>query len=366
MGIIGLTSIGITKQSQNTTYQPMLSRVGLHTPATNEAVQELWVYAETKSTGVSAQLPIGIYDTTGIGTNGGIGSTLVGQANVTINADVGFPAWHSITGLDIPLIAGHRYQIALGAPLLQSISLYRGSASGGAFGIQNSPDTVFPETVAVANNFNHDYSLYAVTAAEGPLITAASSSKGADIAAAEGVLTITVDDSTGVTAVTIGGIACTSVTIVNATTVTAVAPRGGLAFGAASLVVNNGTASAGYGVTYSTPAGMDSVTMTAAYADLPASSIFYGAGGDLVNLAIGDQIAYTNSISGYAVTMDGLGIVDIASAPAGTYEGEYYVLDASDTYAASLANATFTIEPGAAAEAVLARMSMRLGLRLGF
>lgn len=106
------------------------------------------------------------------------------------------------------------------------------------------------------------------------VISAVSSVRGADIATGEGLLTITVDDSTGINVVSVNGQACSNVIIVNPTTVTAVCP---FAFGApygqsGDVVVDNGVASLGHAASLMPPEGMIEDFFTVNHAGLDPNS----------------------------------------------------------------------------------------------
>ena len=165
-------------------------------------------------------------------------------------------------------------------------------------------------------------------------ITAVSSPRGADIAAADDTLTITVDDSSGIASVTINGVAATAVTIVDATTVTATAPHGfNAAYGSAGdVVVNNGVAdSAGYPVTLMPPTGMVETAFTVDYANLDPASPFAGDAAFSAIVA-GDSCIYDAQTTpdGSTVTMDGVGVFTLSPEPAADQSFDYYIHDASD------------------------------------
>lgn len=165
-------------------------------------------------------------------------------------------------------------------------------------------------------------------------ITAVSSPRGADIAAADDTLTITVDDSTGINSVTVNSAAATAVTIVDATTVTATAPHGfNAAYGSTGdVVVNNGVAdSAGYPVTLLPPTGMVETAFTVDYANLDPASPFAGDAAFSAIVA-GDSCIYDAQTTpdGSTVTMDGVGVFTLSTEPAADQAFDYYIHDQSD------------------------------------
>ena len=301
-----------------------------YTAGANEQIEEIHLYAASSDTGNRA-VQIGIYDVTaGVGVGQPV---LLTAQNVTITADTGTPAWVSVTGLSVALTEGNDYVCAVSSSADGVIELYHDSLSTSSLSIESSttPGTL-PSTSDQATSRNEDYSLYAVTGAA----TAAPVISGVSGNNAEGTVTITVDSYDTVSSVTYGGTALTNVTEATATTITATMPKGGFAFGSSNdfVVTDANGSSAGYAATFNAPSGMSYVTMTAAYAGLPANSVFYGVTA-LSGLAIGDQVAYENPVEGgYSVSMDGEGVVTITGAPDGTYNLDYYILDATDTYAA--------------------------------
>lgn len=343
MGIIGYDTEGASTHTWNSVDGCEFIKHGTHrhTPSVAETISDVNIYCTTG--GANRNIPVAIYESSDTTYQNAVP---IASVNILANAAVGVPEWHQTSGLNIVLVPGRTYWIASGrADEDLTYTLHHDTMSGGVATMNasgNNPfDEQFPNPAITGTNQNRINSLYATTVAAG--ITAVSSSKGADTAAADGVVTVTVPTSVGLTGMSLGGVACSSFSIVNGTTVTAIAPRGGLELGEEhTLALSNGATY--LGVTFLPPSDMSYVTLTESYAELPEASIFYGAGGELANLAIGDQIAYSNSISGYDVTMDSLGIVEIdGDPPAGPYEGEYYILDASADYAASEDNSTFEI-----------------------
>ena len=183
----------------------------------------------------------------------------------------------------------------------------------------------------VVNTWGPVNSWQSVTAAT---ITAVSSPRGAAIAAADDTLTITVDDSSGISSVTINGVAATAVTIVDATTVTATAPHGfNAAYGATGdVVVNNGVAdSAGYTVTLMPPTGMIETAFTVDYASLDPASPFAGDSA-FAAIVAGDSCIYDAQTTpdGLQVTMDGAGKFTTSAEPTTNQSFDYFIWDASD------------------------------------
>ena len=198
------------------------------------------------------------------------------------------------------------------------------------------------------NNLGTWNSLSNVTAAT---ISAVTSSRGADIATANEALTITVDDSASISAVTVNGESCTSVSIVNGTTVTCTCPLGfGAAYGTSgNVVVNNGVDSAGYSVTLMQPSGMSETDFTVAYASLSTDSPFSG-NTSFSTLVSGDSCIYDalSSPDSHAVTMSGDGEFTLAGTITQTQTFDYYIYDASDnTVSATIEQ--ITVNPTAAA-----------------
>ena len=172
------------------------------------------------------------------------------------------------------------------------------------------------------------------------VISAVSSSRGADIATANEALTITVDDSASISAVTVNGESCTSVSIVNGTTVTCTCPLGfGAAYGTSgNVVVNNGVDSAGYSVTLEPPEDYLEDDFTVAYASLGVKSPF--AGNAIFNTIVsGDScLSEITSPSGLYPKMAGDGVFTLYSDAARTIVANptvdqifnYYFYDISD------------------------------------
>lgn len=190
-----------------------------------------------------------------------------------------------------------------------------------------------------------------VAAYMGTLTWNAASSSGPEISGvspdpieAEGTATITVDAYDTVSGVTYNGVALASVAEATSTTITATAPKGGQAFGSSNNIVvtdANGS-SAGFAVEFAAPNGYLSVTMTADYANLPTTSMFYGLSG-LSGVVTGDQVAYETTAED--LVFDGEMVLDEGvSLSAGTYDFDYYILDASDGYSAgTTGNIEFTV-----------------------
>ncbi|WP_299077911.1 hypothetical protein [uncultured Paraglaciecola sp.] len=187
------------------------------------------------------------------------------------------------------------------------------------------------------NNLANWNSIASVTQA---IISAVSSSRGADIATANETLTLTLNDTTGVTSVSSNAVACTSVTIVNGTSLTCVCPLEFLAeFGTSGdIVVNNGVDSAGYSVTLEPPSGMTEYNFGVPYASLNVKSPF--ANDARFNIiAVPDScILSLTSPSGYHPRMasDGLitlytdGTFSTSVNPTVTETVNYFLYDASD------------------------------------
>ena len=172
-----------------------------------------------------------------------------------------------------------------------------------------------------------------VSALQPAVITSCASSRGTDIVAASEVLQVNVNDSAGITAVTVNGTACTNVGIVTSTEVQCTVPLGvGAAPGATvDLVVNNGTQSTPLSVTFEPPLGMIYTTFTVDYAGLDPDSPFAGDT-DFSDLAIGDVCIYDEFTTpdSNSVSMDGLGEFTIGGTIAAIQTFDYYIYDASD------------------------------------
>ena len=183
-------------------------------------------------------------------------------------------------------------------------------------------------------------------AAPARVISAAESNSTADTAHAGSTLTITVDDSAGVSSATIADLPMTDVAIASGTTVTAVVPVDiGLAAGvSANVVVNNGSLSNAYAVTFAERVGYTATVFTADHASLPTQSPFNID--DFSGLLTNDVCVYKTTVGGYTVSMSGNGIFTLTGAPEGTYDIDYYFRDASDIYNSSLTIETITVVGG--------------------
>ena len=184
------------------------------------------------------------------------------------------------------------------------------------------------------------------TVAPPKTITGAESNSTADVAHAGSTLTITVDDSDGVGSATINDVAMTNVTIVDATTVTATVPVDiNLAAGSsANVIVNNGSNSNAYAVTFAELVGFTGVALTVDYAQLAAESPFNLA--EFSEILTGDICVFESVVDGYAVSMSGDGVFILLGAPAGTYNIDYYIRDASDNFNASAEIGTIIVDAG--------------------
>jgi hypothetical protein len=186
----------------------------------------------------------------------------------------------------------------------------------------------------------------ALASGNGPTITAVSSNAGADTVQLNSQLTITVDDSSGITGVSINSVALTGITIVDGTTVTANVGLGVAANIGASVnvVVNNGDDSLGHSVTVGLPSGWSSVVLTANYADIYMDSPFFSEAA-FSPLFVGDVYLYDNKAG--TLTVDGTlkpSFDPLLTVPT---DVEGYFLDASDSYNAdaSITTTTYQLPP---------------------
>ncbi len=213
-----------------------------------------------------------------------------------------------------------------------------------AFAVADGSDIYVQIYTAIDNE-----SAFELTPSEPFTINSVSSSYGTDIIEANATLTVNVTDSTNVTLVTVNGVLCSLVQIINATQVTAEVPLGVLAdYGSTvDVVVNNGTASPAYQAEIRVPQGMVETDFTVDYANLSPDSPYANNANyqDIVtgDSAIYDQLTQPDSIT---VTMDGLGDYTLSSnnytAPQ-TFD--HYIWDTSDdTPSAEIK--TITVQPG--------------------
>lgn len=171
------------------------------------------------------------------------------------------------------------------------------------------------------------------------VISAVSSSRGADIATGNETLTITVDDSTGVTAVTVNGVSCTAVATPTSTSVTCTCP---LAFNAnygtlGNVIVNNGTPSTGYAVTLMQPGGMIETDFSVAYASLDTDSPFSGVSTysalAILDSCVYDAVSAENSIP---LSMSSLGVFTVTGSFTVNQTYDFYIFDDSDNTAGNI------------------------------
>ena len=236
---------------------------------------------------------------------------------------------NAIEDSDEPVYSGYQTSVAHATPVADGLITASVEALGGnSYGTCLVAVTIPPAAVAPPKT-----------------ITDVSSNSTADTAHAGSTLTITVDDSAGVGSATINSVAMTNVTIANATTITANVPVDiNLAAGlSANVIVNNGSNSNAYAVTFQERIGFTGVALTVDYAQLAAESPFSGIT-ELAALATNDVIALSSAVSGYPVSMTGDGIVTLSGAPTGSYDVDYYIRDASDSFNASLTIETITID----------------------
>jgi hypothetical protein len=180
-------------------------------------------------------------------------------------------------------------------------------------------------------------------------IVSCASSRGTNIiAAGESALQINVDDSTGITGVTINGVACTAVSIVTPTEVNCNVPFQLAAAPGATvdLIVDNGIPSTALPVVAEPPLGMIYTTFTVDFAGLDPDSPFAGDP-NFSAIAIGDVCVF-DSIStptGLSLAMNGLGEFTITGTVTVQQVFDYYIFDASDlTNSATIEQ--ITVQPG--------------------
>ena len=187
-----------------------------------------------------------------------------------------------------------------------------------------------------------------VTAFQPANISLVSSSRGTNIIAANETLTVIVDDSTGITGVTVNGTACSLVQIITGTEVTCTVPLGvGAAYGTSvNVVVNNGLNSAAHSATWEPPLGMVYTSFAVDYAGLGADSPFAGDT-DFASLSVGDVCIYdaVTTPSGNGVSMSGTGVFTLSGTISIQQQFDYYLYDASDqTVSATIEQ--ITVQPG--------------------
>ena len=208
-----------------------------------------------------------------------------------------------------------------------------------------SADNPAGEVIGQASESN---SARSVSTQQAAAITSVASSRGTDIVAANESLTVNVDDSTGITSVTINGTGCTSVVIQDATTVTCNVPLGvGAAPGSTvDAVVNNGVPSVGFSVTFEPPLGMVYTSFTQDWNALDPDSPFAGDT-DFSDIAVGDVCIYDSVTApdSNSIAMDGLGEFTIGGTVTQVQTFDYYLYDASDQTVSSTIE-QITVYPG--------------------
>jgi len=216
----------------------------------------------------------------------------------------------------------------------------------------------------------HEWSpvnLWAAASGAAPAITAVSSARGADIATADGQITITGSNLAGITGVTVAGVACLNV-VASATQVTADCPHGfGVDYGTAqTLTVSDGTASASRQVTVEPRAGTTITAFTVDYANLNPNSPFAGDPAFSAVVA-GDSCIYdlTTSPDGVSVSMSGDGVFTLANTPLQNQTIGYSIFDASDKTDGPIGSITVSAEILASVSGNLANVSATFGAVAG-
>ena len=211
------------------------------------------------------------------------------------------------------------------------------------------------ETIGQASETDQSFGVTTQLAAA---ISSVVSSRGTDIVAANESLTVNVDDSTGITTVLVNGTGCNSVTIQDATTVTCDVPLGvGAAPGSTvDVVVNNGTPSTGFSVTFEPPLGMVYTTFTEDWNALDPDSPFAGDS-DFSDITLGDVCIYDSVTTpdSNSVTMSGDGEFNLGGTVTQVQTFDYYIYDASDQTVSSTIE-QITVYPGPV-EAQISRAS---------
>ena len=177
------------------------------------------------------------------------------------------------------------------------------------------------------------YAAFDVTELVSATITSVSSNRGTNIIAASETLTVNVDNSNGITSVTVNGVATTLVQIITGTEVTCVVPLGVAAPPGTSVdvVVNNGVDSSPFSALFEPPTGFIYTSFTVDYAGLDPDSPFAGDT-DFSDLAVGDVCVYSEFTTpdSNSVSMAGNGEFTIGGTVTQLQTYDYYIYDASD------------------------------------
>ena len=190
---------------------------------------------------------------------------------------------------------------------------------------------------------------FSVSAGLTPTITSVSSSRGTNIVTANETLTLNVDDSTGITQVTVNGTQCSVVTIVTGTEVTCEVPLGVGAqyFSNQDVIATNSFgASPAFSAAWEPPFGMVETDFTVDYASLDPDSPFAGDT-TFQDLVAGDSCIYDSVTSpdSLGVSMDGAGQFTITGTVSQVQTFDYYIYDLSDnTVSATIEQ--ITVHPG--------------------
>jgi Bacterial surface protein, Ig-like domain len=214
----------------------------------------------------------------------------------------------SLTGVDISsLTEGTDYQIAL------FISDDNGNYS--------NPDFLVTPTFTVPSSGSE------------ATITGVSSTAGADTVQINNQLTITVNDTTGITGAAVNGIALTSLVIVDAITLTADVGLGVNANIATSVnvTVDNGAISTGYPATVALPTGYSAATLAVDYVNLSPDSSFYN---EAVYSALSAGDVWVHDNLGGTVSYDDNLVASVNPALTVDTDVPGWFFDQSDSYAA--------------------------------
>ena len=257
------------------------------------------------------------------------GPQTIGQASETDSA-------HPVTALELSQVT--RMGIDGGiAPFEPNYSfkqqvLQSAQETDAAIAVINPNDVI--GVIEDPDEYTEASTAFAVSAGTPTAITSVSSSRGTNIITANEQLTINVANSTGVTAVTVNGTACSLVQIITTTEINCQVPLGvGLSyFQNADVVVTNGFGnSTPFPASWEPPLGMVETDFTVDYAGLDPDSPFAGDP-NFSALVIGDSCIYdqVTTPDSLGVSMDGLGEFTITGTITQVQTFDYYIYDLSD------------------------------------